>query len=208
MKTTTLHGIVLLLVICLLGFLSMGFQMVASRVLTPHFGSALPSWALLISTFLAAFSIGSMLGGWISRIAAPGHRLALRILAVTAAFGFAINAFGSKPLLDFLEDTLEDPNVCLAASCLCLFILPVTALSAYSPMAAERLAAAGLGPGVASGLVYGISTLGNIAGVLVTAFVLIPRFGISALLIGWLAVATVEVVLLYWLLRKPRVPGE
>ena len=54
----------------LMGILSMGFQLLGSRLLNPHFGSSIIVWAWLISTFLAAFSAGSILGGWISNLPA------------------------------------------------------------------------------------------------------------------------------------------
>ena len=62
-------------VVITLGILSMGFQLLASRLLNPHFGSSISVWAWLISTFLAAFSAGSMIGGWLSNLApAPRRR--------------------------------------------------------------------------------------------------------------------------------------
>ena len=50
------------------GFISMGFQWVGSRLLYPYFGSSVIVWAFLISTFLAAFSIGSIMGGLLTRL--------------------------------------------------------------------------------------------------------------------------------------------
>jgi len=50
------------------GFISMGFQLVGSRLLYPYFGSSVIVWAFLISTFLAAFSIGSIMGGLLTRL--------------------------------------------------------------------------------------------------------------------------------------------
>ncbi len=67
--------------VVVLGILSMGFQLLASRLLNPHFGSSIIVWAWLISTFLLAFSLGSMLGGWIS--CQPAARRA-RLQVVTA----------------------------------------------------------------------------------------------------------------------------
>ena len=61
----------------------------------------------------------------------------------------------------------------------------------------------GTPPGQASGLVYGVSTLGNIAGVMLTAFALIPNFRVSTLLYGWLIVAAAGLVALLGLLRAP-----
>ena len=56
-------------------------------------------------------------------------------------------------------------------------------------------------PGKASGLVYGVSTLGNIAGVMLTTFKLIPSFPVSTLLYVWLGVAVLCVAGLLVLLR-------
>ena len=56
-------------------------------------------------------------------------------------------------------------------------------------------------PGQASGIVYGTSTLGNIAGVMLTAFALIPNFRVSTLLFLWLGVAVVSLASLVRLLR-------
>jgi hypothetical protein len=86
-----------------------------------------------------------------------------------------------------------------------LFFLPVTILSTFGPQCVQYLAARGMPPGSASGVVYGISTLGNIAGVMLTAFALIPHFRVSTLLYGWLAVAIVSLAGLIGLLRS--VPG-
>jgi hypothetical protein len=72
----------------------------------------------------------------------------------------------------------------------------------------QFLAARGTRPGVASGIVYGISTLGNIAGVMLTAFALIPHFRVSTLLYGWLVVAIVGLAGLIGLLRSPPKPSS
>ena len=65
----------------------------------------------------------------------------------------------------------------------------------------QYLASRGTPPGKASGVVYGVSTLGNIAGVMLTAFVLIPNLRVSTLLQLWLAVAVVSLAILLRLLR-------
>lgn len=204
MSAKTLLHVLLLVVICLLGFLSMGYQLVASRLLAPHFGTTLDVWAFLISTFLAAFSIGSILGGWVSNLRPARRTFGLIVLAILAAVGFGIDAIYGKKILIALEESVDDTKLCLLLSCSSLFLLPVVSLSAFPPLCTERIAAGGVGSGLASGLVYGISTIGNIAGVMTTSFVLIPRFGISTLLYLWLAVATAEVLLLAALLSISR----
>jgi hypothetical protein len=79
----------------------------------------------------------------------------------------------------------------LGLACALLFLLPVAALSAMLPIFTEVLVKGGNKGGLSSGLVYGVSTFGNIFGVMATAFVLIPRWPTSAILTGWAVAAAV-----------------
>ena len=191
------------IVVIVLGILSMGFQLLASRLLSPYFGSAIDVWACLISTFLAAFSVGAMLGGWISNL--PGASRwrwqlggvigAVLSLAVTSQFG--------RGLVDSIAVNMEPGKLPILLSCAVLFFIPVLSLSSFTPQCVQFLAGRGTPPGKASGLVYGISTLGNIAGVMLTAFVLIPHAPVSTLLNIWLGVAVVSLAALLALIRAP-----
>jgi hypothetical protein len=110
-------------------------------------------------------------------------------LAVTALYG--------APMLDWLEikfipdvSQMNDQsgagmNEALFASCMGLFFVPVTALSSFGPQCVGWLAGRGTPSGQASGVVYGVSTLGNIAGVMLTVFYLIPHYHVSYLMYGW-----------------------
>ena len=187
--------------VAVLGVLSMGFQLLASRLLSPHFGSSIIVWAWLISTFLAAFSLGSLLGGWISNRPALQRRRAQLAVAALGLAAFALTAAGGAALLDRIELAFADINLGLFVSCLALFFAPVAALSSFGPQCVQYLAARGTPPGAASGLVYGVSTVGNIAGVMLTAFALIPHVRVSVLLYLWLAVAGAGLAGLLALLR-------
>ncbi len=171
------------------GFLGMGFQLVASRLLAPHFGTTLIVWAFLISTFLAAFSIGAFFGGWVSRLPAPAQRTALIGQSIAGVAFFALVAFAGRPILRVVEVSFDALWSGLAVSCTLLFLVPVAALSGMLPVMAEALAQQGRGTGVSSGLIYGVSTFGNIIGVMATAFLLIPHFSTPELLIGWFIVS-------------------
>ena len=189
------------LVVITLGILSMGFQLLASRLLNPHFGSSIIVWAWLISTFLAAFSVGSMVGGWISNLP-PGARKRGQITgAMLAVVSLAVTALFGRTLLGHIEVSFPEMSTGLLVSCLGIFFLPVTALSLFGPQCVQYLASRGTPPGKASGIVYGVSTLGNIAGVMLTAFALIPHFRVSTLLYLWLGVAIVSLASLVRLLR-------
>jgi hypothetical protein len=190
-------------VVITLGILSMGFQLLASRLLNPHFGSSIIVWAWLISTFLAAFSLGSMLGGWISNLEAGARRRGQLAGVAVAIISLALVAVFGRELLGRIEEAFPDVSTALLVSCLGIFFLPVTALSTFGPQCVQFLAARGTPPGKASGVVYGVSTLGNIAGVMLTAFALIPHFRVSTLLHLWLGVAVVSLLALLRLLRAP-----
>ena len=186
----------------MLGVLSMGFQLLASRLLSPHFGSSIIVWAWLISTFLAAFSAGSLLGGWISRLPAPPRGRAQLAAAAVGLAALALTAVGGAGLLDRIELAVADINLGLCVSCLTLFFVPVASLSCFGPQAVQYLAGRGTPPGSASGLVYGISTLGNIAGVMLTAFAFIPHLRVSLLLYLWLAAGAASLAGLLAILRS------
>lgn len=194
------------LVVLTLGILSMGFQMLGSRLLSPHFGSSIDVWACLISTFLAAFSLGSMAGGTISNLAAAARRRSQRVCTLATLVALAVSAFWGRALLAQIEIAFSAPLLGVIASCLVLFFVPVTALSTFSPQCVQFLAQRGVAPGKASGLVYGVSTLGNIAGVMLTTFVLIPSFRVSTLLYVWLAVAVLTLLALLRFLRTSSSP--
>ncbi len=190
--------------VVLLGILSMGFQLLASRLLNPFFGSSLIVWAWLISTFLAAFSVGSILGGWISNAPTSQRVRAQWIAGAVAVGSLAFTAFFGRAVLGQIEIAFTEITTGLLVACLGLFFLPVTTLSSFGPQCVQFLAGRGTPPGKASGLVYGVSTLGNIAGVMLTAFVLIPHLPVSTLLYLWLGVALVNLSCLIVLLRPDK----
>jgi len=49
-----------------LGFITLGFEMVASRILTPLFGSGIYTWATIISIVVAGLMAGYFMGGFIA----------------------------------------------------------------------------------------------------------------------------------------------
>lgn len=184
------------------GFLSMGFQLVATPLLAPFFGSSLFVWSFVISTFLAAFSVGALLGGVFSQLAA--RRLMTNLIALVAVglVGYFVTATQGHVFLDFINSRFDDAFLGLGLSCLALFFFPVVCLSALLPIFTEALMSSGSRGGMSTGVVYGISTLGNITGVMATAFVLIPSFSTSTILRGWTVAAAICFALFVWLIGK------
>lgn len=173
------------------GFLSMGFQLVATRVVAPYFGASLIVWAFVISTFLAAFSLGAFLGGLCSQRGAAQIERSLRAIGIIGVVGFVVTGEFGHALLSLIDRRVESFVVGLGLACMLLFLLPVAALSAMLPIFAELLVRSGNRGGLSTGLIYGGSTLGNILGVMATAFLLIPRLHTTTILAGWAVAAAV-----------------
>lgn len=191
-------------VIFLVGMLSMGFQIVASRELAPSFGSSIIVWSFLISTFLIAFSAGSFIGGAIAARSGRQKTSACWVLTAFAVAGFAINAFLRIPILELIETHIESLYLGICAACVTLFLLPVLALTSLTPLCVQfysRSTADG-SSGHAAGMIYGVSTLGNIAGVMITALFLVPRLPVSSILVLWTVFALVILSSLCLLVRS------
>ena len=63
----------------------------------------------------------------------------------------------------------------------CLLLVPLSFLGTFSPVAVRLLLRSTEETGRIAGLVYGISTIGNIFGTLFTTFTLIPTIGSRAI---------------------------
>src|SRR5881227_2722833 len=93
----------LFILVFLLGMLSMGLQLVASRVLAPFFGNSIFVWASLITTFLAAFSAGSFIGAAVSRrpVAVQGKIMAG--MMVTSSGWLLLDSLAGYAVTDALD---------------------------------------------------------------------------------------------------------
>jgi predicted membrane-bound spermidine synthase len=175
----------LFLLVFALGILSMGLQLVASRVLSPFFGSSIFVWASLITTFLAAFSGGSFLGAMVSSRPASVQRRIILALMATGSASLLFDSFASYLVCDWLDLRIDTLLPKLILSCVLLYFVPVAALSALTPVCIQFYDRQQKSAGRSAGLLNSASTLGNIAGVLLAAFVFIPTFGIRQLLHAW-----------------------
>lgn len=125
----------------------------------------------------------------------------IALVAVGLA-GYLVTASQGHALLELIDSRFENVFVALGLSCLALFFFPVVCLSALLPIFTEALVSSGSRGGMSTGVVYGISTLGNITGVMATAFVLIPSFPTSTILQGWTAAAAICFAMFVWLIGR------
>lgn len=197
-------AVLLFLLVFLLGMLSMGLQLVASRVLAPFFGSSIFVWASLITTFLAAFSIGSFIGAGVSAKSVLQQRRIVAALMILCSVALLFNSLGSYAVCDWLDLRIESLPAKLILTCALLYFIPVMSLSSITPVCIAWYDRQEKAAGRSAGVMNGVSTLGNIIGVLVAAFALIPTFGTRTLLhVWWIASAAIQ-TLLWFVLFSPQ----
>ena len=157
----------------------LALELLASRILTPYFGVSLYIWTGILSITLVALALGYWAGGRLAagpRIANNAARLAQCYATMPAAAAFAIVA--ACLAYPHLFPLLAGADLIWGAfaACIVLLFVPLVATSAMNPLLVALLLARGGGRAgdAGAGKVFFISTIGSVAGVLVTAFGLIP----------------------------------
>ncbi len=158
-----------------LGFITLGFEMVASRILTPLFGSGIYTWATIISIVVAGLMAGYFLGG----ILADRHpRFGVAaLIKIVGALYLAFVYWIAGGTLEGLLDYVTDDTAALFLSGFVVCFPPLLVLGMYSPLSVRLLLSEPSDAGKVSGGLFAISSLGNIIGIIVTTFFLIPSIG-------------------------------
>ncbi|MFZ0942412.1 MAG: fused MFS/spermidine synthase [Syntrophobacteraceae bacterium] len=159
----------------LIGAVIMALEMVWSRYLIPYFGDTIFTWASLISTVLIALMTGYFGGGYFS----DNHlnqRGMLLILFFSSAYILCIPLY-SDTLMVCISRTIIDVRYGSLLTSFIVIFIPVTILGMFTPYATKVSIANISSSGRGSGLIYGFSTLGSVAGTLLVAFFLIPSIG-------------------------------
>lgn len=153
-------------------------EVVAVRVLSPHYGNTIFTVSSVISVILAALSIGYYAGGKFAD-KHPSLRWFFGIIFVSGLVLLSFHLLGTI-LLPILSVGLSIATGPLVSSML-IFFLPALLLGTLSPYAVklQTMQFPGQGVGSVAGKIFFWSTLGSIAGSLLAGFVLIPHLGID-----------------------------
>jgi len=183
------------------GGVLMGFEMLGSRYLFPYFGGGIDTWAGLISTVLAALTIGYFVGGhFVDRY--PNPRVIVLSSALAAGY-LALVPATADPVMAWILDHLGYGLTGILTAAIALLLVPLSFLGTFSPVAVRLLLRSTHQTGRIAGLVYGVSTIGNIFGTLFTTFALIPTIGSRAITYLYAAVLAASAVSML-LVSRPR----
>src|SRR3954454_17511096 len=167
------------LVAAVVGAASLGAEIAAARLLAPWFGASTIVWANTIATVLVALSGGYWLGGGLADrdpTFAGLCRLVLVAAALMAAVPFVAGPF-LRVSVDALDSVQAGAFVGSLIAVLLLIAAPVLVLGCVAPYAVRLSVSALDEAGRVAGRLYAISTLGSLAGVFLSALVLIPFVG-------------------------------
>ena len=168
-------------VLCVLFFLSgfpaLIYQLVWQRALFRILGVNIESVTIVVTAFMLGLGIGSIFGGWLSRIRhVPLLLLLAAIELLTGAFGlFSLQIFehvGGVVLGSSLPVT--------ALTTLALVIVPTLLMGATLPLLVGHLVRRSGHVGSAVGLLYYVNTLGAGAACLFCVVALFPWWGMQA----------------------------
>ncbi|MGD8928317.1 MAG: fused MFS/spermidine synthase, partial [Lysobacterales bacterium] len=180
----------LLLLFFVSGALALVYQVIWTRMMIEIFGST----ALAVGTVLAAFMSGLAAGSWALGRLSDRRPDCLRLYALLE-LGIAVAALGSHLLLDWMTTAYPEIYRVFGSSAatfatvrfvlaFLLVMAPTVLMGGTLPVLARLLALQRHRIGASLSTLYAVNTFGAVAGVLLTGFVLIGRFGIHAPLYG------------------------
>jgi spermidine synthase len=175
-RTRPVPGLLSLVFTC--GVVMMSLEVVAGAQIAPYFGSSVFVWGSVISIFLTAMTLGYRMGGKMVDRRPSMKRLAA--IVVTAGLFVLLLPLITPPVCQAFQAVSfgGKANILrpLFAAAI-LFFFPTMLFAVVAPFAV-RLATVKLDSvGGVAGRLYALSTLGNMAGVLLTTFLLIPILG-------------------------------
>ena len=191
-------------VVAIGGAVLMSFEVAAFRVIGRAYGTALQETTAVIAVFLAAMSIGYYLGGRMADRRPGVSTLAYTLLAASPLTLLSVRL--DEMLTASIANSSLPPALHAFAATTIVFALPTILLASISPIAVRLLAVETAEAGRVAGGVSALSTVGSIAGTVLTAFLILDLVGSIRLTILLLAAVTLSLALILALVFAPRRP--
>ena len=196
-------SLVIWIVVILSGIAALGYQVVWARILVLIFGSSTYSFTIVVAVFVFGIALGSFWSG--SRFGRlRAHPEVLAHLQIGVAFVTLVSLFlyGHLPEIFFrlLGLTSELSGILLWQIVIVSVILfPTTFLIGASfPLAIRILDGRELvNRGKNFGAVFGLTSAGNVIGVLISSLILIPLFGLQGTIWSLALISTAAALTLF-----------
>ena len=195
-STTSRSPAWIMLAVMLAGCASLGLEIVWHRLLQLILGTDTHSYTSVAVGYLLGLAIGAALSGvWLrwqrnqpdrSRILFACLQMLVAISSIGVLMIFCRLASGPGQL--WLSEPLwGQPAPVLKRFLLCtgLLLVPTTLIGASFPVAVDAIKSSGRTLSRRMGQLYACAAIGNVLGILLAGFVLVPLFGLQATVVGY-----------------------
>ena len=166
-------------------------ELIASRLLSPYFGSSNIVWTSVIGIILLSSSIGNYLGG---KIADKNNiEKNLKFILMSTSIFILIIPFLQSNILTIISKYIENIKVGAIISTIFLFFIPSLGMGLLTPIILRLKLNNMQTAGKTTGTINAIATIGGITGTFLGGFLLIPNLGSINILL-------ILVILLVWLI--------
>ena len=160
----------------------MVLELVASRIMAPSIGSSLYTWTSIIGVILAGISLGNYLSGMVADRIASRRSVGWAFIAAGLAALTVVPIGAWVASSGFSQGLPTIGRIVLLVAV--VFFIPSVFLGFISPLVVKLTVRNLSTTGHTVGLIYGVSTVGNIVGTFLTGFFLINWFPTSWIVAG------------------------
>lgn len=161
-------------------------EMVSARFFAPYIGTSITVWTSVIGIIMAGLSAGYYLGGMLGD--AWKSKRKLRAILFLAALWIGLLAAFHRPAVGWFTSVIHDPVWLAIAAAASLLLIPSVLLGSVTPYAVRLTAHDVKHVGRIAGTLSALSTAGSILGTFAAGLILIPAYGVTAILFGCSAV--------------------
>ena len=168
------------IIIFIVNAVYMILELIASRILSPYFGSSSIVWTSVIGIIMLSSSIGNYIGG----IIADKEKLKRNVKYILMVSGISVLIIPlmQSTILTWLTSITNNIKIGAVIATIILFFIPSMLVGFLSPIIIKLKMEDLKTAGKTSGKIYAIATLGCIVGNFLGGFYFVPRFGSNEVL--------------------------
>lgn len=163
-------------------------ELIASRLLTPYFGSSNLVWTSVIGIILLSSSMGNFIGGKLAD--KDNIKKNLKMIILSTGISILVIPLIQINVLSQVSTIITSLKIGAIISTILLFFIPSMLIGLISPIVVKLKVKNVENVGKISGMISAIATIGSLVGTFIGGFYLVPMIG-SKQLLYILAVATI-----------------
>lgn len=171
-------------------------ELVASRIISPYFGSSNIVWTSVIGIILLSGSIGNYCGGIITD-KDKQNKISKLLLIWSGILVFLIPLFQEKVIYMVLSIT-DNNSIGAILSVFLLFFVPYFFLGFFTPIVIKQKIEKSEEIGKNTGKIVAISTIGGLVGTFLGGFFLIPKLGSTQILFVISIILFILAIVINW----------